>query len=354
MIEGHGDDLHHYQGVAICYNFSSNVPTIIDHTALYRYLSEQLPLITSYPEPSPRSLEVSLAEQLGITAEEVMVTNGATEAIYLVAHSLAGKHSAIFSPSFSEYADAAQLYHHTLSTFCQWPDTPQGAQVIWCGNPNNPTGQVIPKKELIEYIQKHPEQVFIFDQSYASFSPKEVLSAREALSLGNVILVQSLTKSFAIPGLRLGYLVSNATTLEGIRALSHPWSVNTLAIEAGKWLLRNQALYEGIEAQLLESSRTLRAKLSAFPWLSIVPTDTHFFIFHFEVSGITSADLKEWLARERGILVRDATNMGALGIACIRVASQGEEADQALVDALRDWYLQQTSKQPYHPSASPT
>ena len=57
MIEGHGDDLHHYQGVAIRYNFSSNVPTIIDHTALYRHLSEQLPLITSYPEPSPRSLE---------------------------------------------------------------------------------------------------------------------------------------------------------------------------------------------------------------------------------------------------------------------------------------------------------
>ena len=76
MIEGHGDDLHHYHGVPIRYNFSSNVPTIIDHTALYRYLSEQLPLITSYPEPSPRSLEISLAEQLGITAEEVMVTNG--------------------------------------------------------------------------------------------------------------------------------------------------------------------------------------------------------------------------------------------------------------------------------------
>ena len=180
-----------------------------------------------------------------------------------------------------------------------------------------------------------------------------MLSAREALSLGNVILVQSLTKSFAIPGLRLGYLVSNATTLEGIRALSHPWSVNTLAIEAGKWLLRNQALYEGIEAQLLKSSRTLRAKLSSFPWLSIVPTDTHFFIFYFEVSGATSADLKEWLARERGILVRDATNMGALGSACIRVASQGEEADQALVDALRDWYQQQSSQQPYHSSSSP-
>jgi len=73
-------------------------------------------------------------------------------------------------------------------------------------------------------------------------------------------------------------------------------------------------------------------------------TDTHFFIFHFEVSGITSADLKEWLARERGILVRDATNMGTLGSACIRVASQGEETDQALVDALRDWYQQQSSK----------
>nr|WP_314667512.1 aminotransferase class I/II-fold pyridoxal phosphate-dependent enzyme [uncultured Porphyromonas sp.] len=344
MIEGHGDDLHHYQGVAIRYNFSSNVPTIIDHTALYRYLSEQLPLITSYPEPSPRSLEVSLAEQLGIAPEEVMVTNGATEAIYLVAHSLEGKHSAIFSPSFSEYADAARLYRHTLSSFSQWPEAPQGAQAIWCGNPNNPTGHVIPKKELVEYIQKHPEQVFVFDQSYASFSPREVLGAREALSLGNVILVQSLTKSFAIPGLRLGYLVSNATTLGRIRALSHPWSVNTLAIEAGKWLLQNKALYEGIEAQLLESSRTLRAQLSAFPWLSIVPTDTHFFIFHFEVSGITSADLKEWLARERGILVRDATNMGTLGSACIRVASQGEEADQALVDALRDWYQQQSSK----------
>ena len=86
MIDGHGDDMYKYKDIRL--NFSSNIPTFVDSSALEEHLRSRISVIRSYPEPSARTLEAKIAQSIGRSPEEVMVTSGATEAIYLIAQSL--------------------------------------------------------------------------------------------------------------------------------------------------------------------------------------------------------------------------------------------------------------------------
>ena len=113
MINGHGDDLYKYN-VEVKSNFSSNIYSHADLSGLKKYLAGRMDVIGSYPEPEPYSLEKALAEECGIETNEIMVTNGATEAIYLAARltneKLAGSGINLISmPTFSEYADACRM-----------------------------------------------------------------------------------------------------------------------------------------------------------------------------------------------------------------------------------------------------
>ena len=104
MIHGHGDDLFNYPEIRC--NFSSNIYAHSDMTALKTHLCRHIHLIGNYPEPSPRSLEMAIANKYGVSAENILVTNGATDAIYLIAQTFARKGSTHFSigewPTFCE------------------------------------------------------------------------------------------------------------------------------------------------------------------------------------------------------------------------------------------------------------
>ena len=100
MIKGHGDDAYQYGG-PITANFSSNVYGRVDLTGLKQHLCRSIDLIGSYPEPEPYTLEARLARRLQLQPDEVCVTNGATEAIYLTAQTFRGTGSAILQPTFS-------------------------------------------------------------------------------------------------------------------------------------------------------------------------------------------------------------------------------------------------------------
>jgi threonine-phosphate decarboxylase len=236
MINGHGDDLYLYEQ-KITANFSSNAFYGADLHGLKQHLSEHMEVIASYPEPEPYTLEALLAQKYGLQKEEVCVTNGATEAIYLVAQAFAGCRSGIVMPTFSEYADACCMHQHRVTSLYSLQALPNSLEMLWLCNPNNPTGKVFDKAELIGLISKHSDICFVIDQSYEDFTLKPLLSASEAAEFPNVILLHSLTKRFSIPGLRLGYVTASSALLQRIRMKRMPWSVNALAIEAGKYLL---------------------------------------------------------------------------------------------------------------------
>ena len=337
MIEGHGDDLYKY-GKKIVSNFSSNVYNRIDHSGLYQRLNERLSTICSYPEPMPYSLESEIARRYSLTPRQVCVTNGATEAIYLIAQVFQGRTSAVLGPTFSEYADACLVHRHKVKPFYSLDALPEDAELVWICNPNNPTGEVRNKEDLKALVDSHPDKLFIFDQSYEYFTLKSLLGIKEAASFPNVILLHSMTKQYAIPGLRVGYFTASEGLTDDVRCRRMPWSVNSLAIEAAKYLLEEG---DGISAdipQLLAERERLTNLLLATGMLEIWPTDTHYMLIKLRMGK--AAALKDFLAVNHGILIRDASNFEGLDERFFRIATQTPEENDKLVKAISEWMEQ--------------
>lgn len=332
MIEGHGDDAYKYKAIKI--NFSSNVYNHVDHSGLYQYLSRQMESIRTYPEPEPYSLEKVLAERFRLSSEEVCVTNGATEAIYLIAQTFRSQISAILMPTFSEYADACRLHGHKVVPIYNLNRLPDRGRLIWLCNPNNPTGEVREKEALTACIKQNPQRIFIIDQSYEFFTQKALLTAREAAEFPNVILLHSMTKRFAVPGLRLGYITACKELLHEIRTQRMPWSVNQLAIEAGHYLLSSSQCDIDISLLLKEKERLVQYLLS-IGGMEIWPSDTHYMLVQLRMGK--AAALKEYLATEQGILIRDASNFEGLNEHFFRIATQTPEENDKLVESIKKW-----------------
>ncbi|WP_288153358.1 threonine-phosphate decarboxylase [Phocaeicola sartorii] len=332
MIEGHGDDAYKYKAIKI--NFSSNVYNHVDHSGLYQYLSRQMESIRTYPEPEPYSLEKVLAERFRLSSEEVCVTNGATEAIYLIAQTFRNQISAILMPTFSEYADACRLHGHKVVPIYNLNRLPDRGKLIWLCNPNNPTGEVREKEALTACIKQNRQRIFIIDQSYEFFTQKALLTAREAAEFPNVILLHSMTKRFAVPGLRLGYITACKELLHEIRTQRMPWSVNQLAIEAGHYLLSSSQCDIDISLLLKEKERLAQSLLS-IGGMEIWPSDTHYMLVQLRMGK--AAALKEYLATEQGILIRDASNFEGLNEHFFRIATQTPEENDKLVESIKKW-----------------
>lgn len=340
MIKGHGDDAYQYKR-PITVNFSSNVFGRVNLEGLKKHLCSCMDEIGSYPEPEPYTLEAGLAVRHGLQAEEVCVTNGATEAIYLIAQTFRGTNTAIYQPTFSEYADACRMHEHRVTALFMLPTEkeqyrlPSDIRMLWLCNPNNPTGRVVRKEELKRLVELNPKVCFVIDQSYEFFSLRPLFTAAEAAAFSNVLLLHSMTKRYAMPGLRLGYVTGCAGLLERLRANRMPWSVNQLAIQAGMYLLAhpNEAPVD-MEGYLEEANR-LRERLQALGVMDVWETETHFMLVCLRI-GKASA-LKEYLANQHGILIRDASNFEGLDDRFFRIAAQAPEENDMLVGAIKKW-----------------
>ena len=371
MLTGHGDDIYKYKDIRI--NFSSNVYNHFCHDGLYAHLASRMDCIRNYPPPTPSDLEQEIATLNGLSPDEVIVTNGATEAIYLIAQAFANATSQILQPTFTEYEDACRIFRHEIKPLTPTLSPPRGKGVVtfsrdidslsailsnslapsgeragvrgfltWLCSPNNPTGQVIPKPVLELAIASHPDIIFVIDESYAPFT-MEPLVGNSMSGAGNVITLHSMTKEFAIPGLRIGYITGSASLLSRIRKCRMPWSVNQLAIEAAHYLLAHKSDYALDLPALMSERERMTKELSAIDGITVYPSDTHILLCRIE--GTTAAQLKDYLANNYGILIRDASNFQGLDEHFFRIAVQTKDEDDELIRAIKE--------QPLPPSPPP-
>lgn len=333
MIHGHGDDIFDYAG-NVLHNFSSNVFSGTRLPGLYEHLAQSITCIDHYPPAEATGLERLLAQRLRCQPGCVLLTNGATEAIYLLAQAMGeGCRSAVVVPTFSEYEDACRLYGHEVCHVTSLSTLTDDVQTVWLCCPNNPTGQLTPRRQLVEAAFSHPRTVFVVDQSYAFFCLDDQLAPREAMQLGNVILLRSMTKRFAIPGLRLGYAVAPEPFIDTLRQFRMPWSVNALALEACRYIVdhADEQAYD-VAAYLKEAQRLRRSILALGHGIEVSPTQTHFMLVR--IPGCDALMLKRRLMDSSGILVRAAHNFAGLTPDHIRVAAQTPEENNLLVEAL--------------------
>ena len=333
MIEGHGDDLYSYGG-KIKYNFSSNIFSGVDHSRLTNYMASFGMGLDSYPEPNVISLEEKLAGCLGVNRDNVMVSNGATEAIYMIAHSFKNDRSAVVIPSFSEYEDACVMYDHDVEYVTSIDDMPDDVSVVWLCNPNNPTGKVYPKGRLMEVIESNKDITFVIDQAYADYTVCPVVSDSEAVKDGNVLLLGSFTKRFSVPGLRVGYMVGDKDLVRRVKSYRLPWSVGGPAMAGAKYLIDHITDYT-IDVNGLHCEALRLADEFFRLGISVEPTDCNFILCKLPVG--CASEQKINLALKHGILIRDASNFRGLDSAYFRVAAQTQDANDILISAVKEW-----------------
>ena len=342
MIYGHGDDMFRY-GDKIKMNFSSNVYSGADYSELRAYLMERFDVVGHYPEPDAHSLEKMIAERLEIPENTVMVTNGANEAIYLIAQLYQGWASVIPQPTFTEYEDACMAFGHTISydTADELEVLPED-RIYWICNPNNPTGNVLLKNLINHIVRTRHRYLHVVDQSYADYTLSPMLEPKEMQDCFNLMLLFSLSKKYCIPGLRLGYVTASPIIIGRLKQIRQPWTINAMAIEAGKYLVQNQPkMIPDLEAYLKEAQR-LHENLSAVEGLMVMNSATNFMLVNIDEGNIQ--ELKQWLIDNYGILIRDASNFRGLDDHCFRITSQTPEENDTLVKAIteyRQWRIEQ-------------
>ena len=323
MIEGHGDDLYRYNNIKM--NFSTNIYNGTDLSALEAYLRCRLDVVRSYPEPSAASLERMIARECGISPDEVLVTSGAVDAIYLIAQAYRHEGSChIVQPTFREYEDACRVFGYQ--------EREDGA-LCWLCNPNNPTGDVLAAEEVLALAGHH--RLLIVDQSYEDYTMAPLLNPADVVNREDIILLHSMTKRYAVPGLRLGYVIASAQVISRLREQYRPWAINALSLEAGKWLVeQGKTAIPDLTSYLAETQR-LRSMLNEIDGIETLDTQTNFFLC--TIRQATAAQLKEYLAREHGILIRDASNFTGLTPHHFRIATQSPAENDALVAAIRNY-----------------
>ena len=335
----HGGDIYEKD---IRLDFSVNINAFGPDPSIVRAMHDAVGHVTEYPEYGSGRLKRKLADVLGIDEDWITLTNGASEAFIAITQGLKPRTGIVQSPSFYGYTYALQAAG-ALTASCEAADIKayaksaldSDAEMIFIADPNNPTGERPDAALVRELAVKTGEQGrhTVIDECFLPLTGEDGSSlinslSDEAGSYAGTVIVRSFTKTFAIPGIRLGYCVcTDAGTNRIIRSQLPEWNISNIAQEAGMAALDCiDTVTEQIRRIGLERVR-LAAGLSA---LGLVPADAkaNFLLFR------GPEDLKERLL-SRGILIRDCSNFSGLGKGYFRTAVLRPEEDDELLDALR-------------------
>ncbi len=334
MLYGHGDDGYQYTKQIIA-DFSTNVWWGGEPPGLKEHLFSHWTAVNKYPEVAAESLARRIAAHHQLESASVLVTNGTTESIYLIAQAFRKSLTTIVIPTFSEYEDACRMHGHELH-FIQETYINEAVELApglcFVCNPNNPTGHLY--NNLEEIITRHPATLFIVDEAFIEFAQDGISLIPSVHRLQNLIVLRSLTKAFAIPGLRLGYIAAHSILMDKLRLFKIPWTVNTWAIEAGHFIFSQYDQEQVPLGRLRLDKAAFLTQLQATS-LEVKPSSTHFFLARL-TSG-TASGLKQFLIDEYGILIRNASNFRGLTEMHIRLATLAPFNNNKLVNALQQW-----------------
>ncbi len=295
---------------------------------------------SGYPDRECSELKRALAVRHNIDIENILVGNGCCELIHQVALGIVrtGDCVLVVGPTFSEYSRASRIAggevvrcdaKAELGFAVAFEEidrilASQSFRIVWICNPNNPTGQSSSPEVILDWATRYPETVFVVDESYIDFARGiESLVSCEA---NNLIVLRSMTKAYALAGLRLGYAVVREPWLTLLRERSVPWSVNAIAQAAGIAALKENEYYDAALLRLAESKRTLVEELTQYGF-RIVPSDTAFFL----LATSDATELRERLLQD-GMLIRDCSSFGLNSL--VRIAAGTEEQNERLVARL--------------------
>jgi threonine-phosphate decarboxylase len=324
-------------------DFSASINPLGPPASVLRVLRDELSSIAHYPDADCRKLTKRLAALHNVDPDQIAVGNGSNELIYAITRAFQPKRVAIVEPTYTEYLRASLLVGAKVDHWL--PERgfrfqlfdPGAAKVVWICHPNNPTGDMWASSwQLSRWVKAHPRVLFVIDEAFLTepgqrWFPRSLIPYLEHLP--NLIVLRSLTKSYALPGLRLGYAAASPRLAASLRTQVVPWSVNCLAQSAGLAALEDRE-YERRTAQWLKASHSsFRAGLCELaPRLQLLNSRANFFLIRLRT--VTSDWLTARLA-ERGFAIRDASNFVGLDRRYVRIAVRTPEENSRLFAAIK-------------------
>ena len=319
-------------------DFSANINPLGLSENVRQALLKNFEGIVNYPDPNATELKNAISRRYKISAENLILLNGAAEFFYLYCNVFRPKKILIPVPSFSEYERAAKssgaevefFFTHAEENFQL--DTEKilqkDADCIIFGRPNNPTGNLISVEEILKLAEKF---FVVVDESFIDFLPTE--SARNFLS-EKLFVVQSLTKIFAIPGLRLGFAAAEKNFAEKLNFAKDVWNVNFLAQKVGVAALSDEKYLQDTRIWLEAEKKYFAEKLGEMDGIKIFEPSVNFILIRLESKESAEKVLKK--LREKKILVRSCGNFLGLDERFLRLAIRTREENNFLLKNLSE------------------
>lgn len=323
-------------------DFSANINPL-GSPPLKELLLKEMEHIDHYPDNSYRNFRRAAGKFTNVGMECIVPGNGSSELIRLFAECCIeeGDLALVPTPSFGEYTNQSLLAGATVKRLnigedglpVLSKDDLERAKLLFFCNPNNPTGKLLSAGQVMNLADRceDAETFLLVDEAFIELSEPKESVAIHAPHREHLFVMRSLTKSFGVPGLRLGFGVTNET-LAGILNLARiPWSIGSLAAAAAEYLLGCEEHLERSRIVIKEEQSWLESSLQGLG-LRPLPSMVNFILVNIEPSGIASDVLAKRTMQER-VLVRDCQSFG-LGKSYIRVAVRSRSENERLIAAL--------------------
>ncbi|MDY6933389.1 MAG: threonine-phosphate decarboxylase CobD [Spirochaetota bacterium] len=343
-------------------DFSANINPLGIPSSVEVIIRNTLDDILHYPDPKYKKLKAAIVEYLTneelhcnddssvsnnrkINEDNIIVGNGSTELIYLIANTLRPESALLLSPTFTEYERAltnigSRIEYVELNEengfdipINKIVDRADNFSIIFICNPNNPTSRILHRDKLIYLVDymKSCCSMIVLDEAFIDLCIRESL-VDIAASIDNLFIFRSFTKFFSIPGIRLGYGVGSSSLIKRLQRFQEPWSVNVFADNLGISLLRDREFITNSRNMMIREKDFLYERLIKINGLKPFYPDANFVLIKIE-SRITSQQVKEQMLN-RGIFIRDCSNFRGLNDSFIRIAVRDRTANQRLIEEL--------------------
>ncbi len=362
-ISSHGGNILQYGYKSGIIDFSANInPTGLSKKAvkILKDLGRLKYFTENYPEILPESFIQALSDYHGIDKKYIFPGAGASDLIFNIVDILNPNNIIIVEPSFSEYERAAvkragkskiihintyfsenfELKEKSLSKLLENIKKLDKNDLIFIASPSNPAGAVTFADTVTEILKriKTKNAFLILDESFMDFC--EEFSSKSFIGSGgkfdNLIIIRSMTKFFAMPGLRLGYIFANNKIITKFAGSLPPWKVSSLASEIASESLKDKDYILRSRNLLYELKKDLNEKFKKLKSFEMIPSAANFFLIKIKNCGFNSEDLKNYLLKS-GILIRYCGDYRGLDGKYFRIAVRKKSDNDYLIRKLKDF-----------------
>jgi histidinol-phosphate aminotransferase len=298
--------------------------------------------IALYPDPDCREFIGLLSGTIGAPLKNLIATGGSTELLRLAAFAYTAPGDAVVipSPTYGEYELACKIanarivkyqikeragFRLAATEFISFTRKYRPSAIFLC-NPNNPTGLYLDSVDVRKIVSSFPDTLIVLDEAYVAFTG-DAWDSFKLLHYPNILIVRSMTKDFALAGLRLGYGIASKEIINTLKKICPPWNVNSAAQQAGIAALKSTGHMKKCSALINKGKDYLMAQLKSLDY-RVLPTDTNFFLTY-----VGNALKFQHRLLAKGVLVRDCSSFGLPGY--IRIAPRSMRDCRSLIAAFK-------------------